>query len=76
MYVYKVLYRKKINYSTHKALLIPRVKPTLTQITRYWHAGYSQTPLSLRPTHAAIRLYLWYDYRTTSLSFRCNHVGI
>ena len=76
MYGYNILYIKKISIYIHYTLLITRVKPTLTQITRYWHAGYSQTPLSLRPTHADIRLYLWYDYRTTSLSFRCNHVGI
>ena len=57
MYGYNILYIKKINIYTHYTLLLTRVKPTLTLITRYCHADYSQTPPSLRPTHAAIRLY-------------------
>ena len=58
MYGYNILYTKKINIYTHYTLLITRVKPTLTLITRYSHADYSQTSPSLRPTHADVRLYL------------------
>ena len=38
MYGYNILYIKKINIYTHYTLLITRVKPTLTQFTRYCHA--------------------------------------
>ena len=41
MYVYNILYIKKINIYTHYTLLITRVKPTLTLITRYCHADYT-----------------------------------
>ena len=34
MYGYNILYIKKINIYTHYTLLITRVKPTLTLITR------------------------------------------
>ena len=52
---------KKIIIHTHYTLLITRVKPTLTQITRYRHADYSPTPPSLRLTHGDVRLYRRYD---------------
>ena len=42
MYGYNILYIKK-NIYTHYTLLITRVKPTLTLITRYRHVDYSQT---------------------------------
>ena len=40
MYGYNILYIKK-NIYTHYTLLITRVKPTLTLITRYCHADYA-----------------------------------
>ena len=58
MYGYNILYIKKIIIYPHYTLLITRVKPTLTLITRYSHADYSQTPPSLGPTHGDVRLYL------------------
>ena len=65
MYGYNILYIKKINIYTHYTLLITRVKPTLTLITRYCHADYSQTPPSLRPTHNESKAYSHSDYTLT-----------
>ena len=43
MYGYNILYIKKIIIYTHYTLLITRVKPTLTLITRLRYIDYSQT---------------------------------
>ena len=65
MYGYNILYIKKINIYTHYTLLITRVKPTLTLITRYSHADYCQTPPSLRPTHNESKAYSHSDHTLT-----------
>ena len=59
-----------------KKQLITREKPTLIAITRYQRADYSQTPLSLRLTHGAVKLYWRYDRRTITLSFHCNDTAV